>query len=185
VVSWQSTPPFDNALITPIQGEDPKDPGDKNIPNTRLGRVSCTAKLNSTPIASNITATSKVTVTAGPSPNTTPSLLYEDLQDSNVNLGPDNVWYRPPKSFSAPAIISKADETSLVESQTDKEAPSSDETAQRIATMGREIQQILGKGSWNLVPRAGVPANVRSYSWDSKRKKRQNLLPSKFFFFFF
>jgi hypothetical protein len=144
-----------SSSIASIQGEDPNDPKDKNISNTRQGRVSCTAKPNSTPIASNITAIPKATVTAGPSPNTTPRLLYEDPQDSNVDLDPDNVWYRPPKSFSAPAIISKADETSLIESQIDKEAPSSDETAQRIATMGREIQQILGKGSWNPVPRAG------------------------------
>ena len=143
------------------------------------------AKPSSTPIASNITAIPKATVPTGPPPNTIPRLLYEDPQDSNVDLDPDNVWYRPPKSFSALAIISKADETSLVESQTDKETPSSDETAQRIATMGREIQQILGKGSWNPVPRAGFPVNVRSYSWDSKRKKRQNILPNKFFFFFF
>jgi hypothetical protein len=161
------TRPSDDTLPTSIQGEDPKDPGDKNIPNTRQGRVSLTVKPSSTP---NIMATIAIDV----SPDTTPRLLYEDLQDSNFNLGPDNVWYRPPKSFSAPALISKADETSLVETRTDKEAPTSNETAKWIVTM-----------DWDLVPLM----NRRSYSWNSKRKKRLDILPinakKKFFFFFF
>jgi hypothetical protein len=97
-----STPPSDNAPITSIQGEDPKDPRDKNIPITRLGRVSCTVKPSSTPIAANVTAITKA-IPIGVSPNTTTRLLYEDLQDSKANLGPDNFWYRPPKIDHEPA----------------------------------------------------------------------------------
>jgi hypothetical protein len=96
-----STPPSDNAPITPIQGEDPKDPRDKNIP-IRLGRVSCTVKPSSTPIAANVTAITKA-IPIGVSPNTTTRLLYEDLRDSKANLGPDNFWYRPPKIDHEPA----------------------------------------------------------------------------------
>ncbi|KAN0075960.1 hypothetical protein V8E54_003375 [Elaphomyces granulatus] len=87
-----STPPSDNAPITSIQGEDPKDPRDKMIPNTRQGRVSLAANPSSMPIAANVTAITKAIIPIGVSPNTT-------TQDSNVNLGPDNFWYRPPKNF--------------------------------------------------------------------------------------
>ncbi|KAN0067896.1 hypothetical protein V8E54_014143 [Elaphomyces granulatus] len=93
--------------ITSIQGEDPNDLKDKKILNPRQGRVSRMANPSSMPIASNITAIPKTTVPTGPSPNTIPRLLYEDLQDSNVDLDPNgNVWYRPPKTFSAPALRS-------------------------------------------------------------------------------
>jgi len=69
------------------------------------GRVSHMANPSSMPIASNITAIPKATVPTGPSPNTIPRLLDEDLQDSNVDMGPNNVWYRPPKSFSISTLI--------------------------------------------------------------------------------
>jgi hypothetical protein len=47
-----STPPSDNAPITFIQGEDPKDPRDKKIPIPRQGRVSHrTVNPSSMPIA--------------------------------------------------------------------------------------------------------------------------------------
>ena len=97
-----STPPSDNAPTTSIQGEDPKDPRDKNISKTRQGRVSCMVKPNSTP---SITAIPKATVTTGQSPNNTPRLLYEDLQDSDINLGPDNFWHRPPNIDHELAMI--------------------------------------------------------------------------------
>ncbi|KAN0082221.1 hypothetical protein V8E54_003519 [Elaphomyces granulatus] len=88
--SWNSNPYSGDTPSTPIQGEDPKDPGDKNIPNTRQGRVSRAANPSSMSIAANVTAITKAIIPIGVSPNTT-------TQDSNVNLGPDNFWYTSEK----------------------------------------------------------------------------------------
>jgi hypothetical protein len=103
-ISTASTQPDapNSSSIASIQGEDPNDPEDKNISKTRQGRVSCMVKPNSTP---SITAIPKATVTTGQSPNNTPRLLYEDLQDSDINLGPDNFWHRPPNIDHELAII--------------------------------------------------------------------------------
>jgi hypothetical protein len=95
-------------------------------------------------------------------PNNIPKLRYEDLQDSNIDLDPDFVWFKPAKNFEVFAFaVKKADDNSLPAPRNYKEALASDEAAEWIAAMECEIAQLMDKRSWNLVLRAGLPSTTK------------------------
>jgi hypothetical protein len=157
IQKWVSAPSPGNTQTSPTQGEDYKN---NSIPAARQGRISHMVNPSSIPVAANTTATPEGLAT--PNLDNIPKLRYEDLQDSNIDLDPDFVWYKPAKNFEVFAFaVKKADDNSLSEPRNYKEALASDKAAEWIAAMECEIAQLMDKRSWNLVLRADLPSTTK------------------------
>jgi hypothetical protein len=74
------------------------------------------------------------------------------IQDSDIELKPDYIWYMPAKSFDVYAFTTKVNKAnSLKEPRSYTEALASDEATEWISAMEGEVQQPMDKRSWNLV----------------------------------
>ncbi|OXV11216.1 hypothetical protein Egran_01021, partial [Elaphomyces granulatus] len=134
-----STPSPENTQTSSTQGEDSKG---KSVPAARQGRISHMVNPSSVPVAAPATSEGRHAT----NPNNIPKLRYEDLQDSNIDLDPDFVWYKPAKNFEVFTFaVKKADDNSLSAPQNYKEALASDEAAEWIAAMECEIAQLMDK----------------------------------------
>ena len=146
-----------------VQGGDTtmETPGDgENVSTARLGRVSHMVNPSSVPVAANANVMNGATSPVDKSPNNLPQLRFEAFQESDIELNPDYVWYRPAKNFKTYALAAKIEPSQNLP-RNYKEAVSSAESALWIASMEKEIQQLMDKRSWNLVLRADLSQNTK------------------------
>ena len=87
---------------------------------------------------------------------TLPQLRFEVPRESDIELDPTFVWYRPAKGFKSFALAAKLDHTSHGLPGTYRQAVTGPEAAQWIPSMEKELQQLMDKRSWNLVLRADL-----------------------------